>query len=196
MSRWASGLSLVCLCLVGCGGGDDYEAPKFDPSEIGASAVAQYDTDGDQQLSKAELKACPGIHDSMDKYDQNGDGKVSAEEVQARIEAFMNQGIGRMEQSCMVYSGRQPLPGATVVIEPEDFMKEVIVGAEGVSDRKGGVNLATADGQYGVQIGVYKVRITHPEKEIKPKFNTETTLGLEVDPTTAHVPTPTYNVAR
>lgn len=45
--------------------------------------ISQYDTDGDGQLSKAEVKASNNskLQASFDTLDKNSDGKLSAEEL-------------------------------------------------------------------------------------------------------------------
>ena len=185
---------VTLLVAAGCGPEAVPEA-SFSPSDIGSAAISQYDTDGDQKLSKTELKACPAILSSLEAYDQNSDDKVDASEIQARLEPFLTKGISYMAQSCIVTFRNQPLPDATVVLEPEEFMGPTVLSAEGIADRKGGVSFDAGQG-YGACIGVFKVRVTHPDKQIPAKYNTETTLGLEVDPTLANTPIPVFEVGK
>ena len=71
---------------------------------------------------------------------------------------------------------------------PEPFLGGAVEEATGVTDASGTAVLAIADeklpshlkGISGVRSGFYKVEITHPDKNIPAKYNTETTLGHEI----------------
>ncbi|MCA9269005.1 MAG: hypothetical protein KDA41_11070, partial [Planctomycetales bacterium] len=71
---------------------------------------------------------------------------------------------------------------------PEPFLANVIEPATGTTNASG-MSAPAIDpsklpsdmaGVKGVRAGFYRVEITHPTKKLPAKYNTETTLGLEV----------------
>jgi hypothetical protein len=166
----------------------------LNPSQAGEAAITQYDSDGDQKLSAAELKGCPGI--DIAKYDTDGDKHVGADEIRARLEAFLKQGVSRLQFPCVVTLNRGPLSGATVRLVPESFFGGSIQAASGTTDGSGTATLGIEDGIGGVGPGVYKVEITHPDQNISARYNTETTLGCEVDPTNPYAPISRFDVTQ
>jgi hypothetical protein len=95
-----------------------------------------------------------------------------------------------MNWQCQVLVRGQPLDGAKVVFEPEPFMKDIIGSAEGTTEYGGIANMvvvpsdapAGAPTGRGIQPGLYKVRVTHPQMNIAAKYNSETQLGAEASP--------------
>jgi hypothetical protein len=90
---------------------------------------------------------------------------------------------------CEVTRGGKPLTGALVTFEPEEFLGDDIRAASGEVAATGLAMLSIpkesrprADYPAGVQLGLYKVKITLPgdEQRIPARYNTHTTLGQEV----------------
>ena len=82
---------------------------------------------------------------------------------------------------------RQTADGARVEFEPEAFYDGALLAAEGTTGRRGMTQVAIPDEQLpedqrrirGLHYGTYRVRITHPDKQIPPRYNSQTELGYE-----------------
>jgi len=163
------------------------EVPKIDPAGAASAAVEQYDTNKDQNISKSESVACPALAGSFNLYDANHDGLVSKAEMQSRLAAMLETGIGRMPCMCVVYAGDSdhPIEGAKVRVVPESFLAGVIQPGEGVTNHRGIAKPVTIDappGLPGIEFGLYRVQITHDSREIPGKYNSKTELGFELSP--------------
>ena len=177
-----SGLLLTCSCA-------RIHPLKISPRQAGATAIAEYDQDGDGLLSTAELEACPGILARLTAYDTDSDGSVAAEEIAARIVHWQSTRAGVLNMSCSVSWAGKPLAGATVSLQPEAFLGDAVKPATGTTDRFGATQLAIPIDQLpddqqnpsGAHLGIYKVRITHPQRKLPAKYNTESMLGREID---------------
>ena len=164
--------------------------PKFDPETASAAAMEQYDTNADGEIDKTELKSAPGLKYALESIDGNGDKAITPDEISQMIEdKWLNETAGVMRVSVEVYMNRKPLHGATVTLEPEPFLGDVIFPATGETvDGFGAVSIAPENMPHenvrsGVLPGLYLVRISKEVngKELVPaKYNTETTLGVEV----------------
>ena len=103
--------------------------PKFD-SAAGQKAVEQY---GDK------LDKVPSLLSAGKMLDTTGDGKITAEKINARIQAWLDSKLGRMPVRCKVKHNGQPLTGATVVFEPEKFLGPDVKAGKGITDASGGL---------------------------------------------------------
>ena len=121
-------------------------------------------------------------------WDTDRDNKISAEEIQARLELYEARKPGMIEQTCKVFLNNVPLDGAEVVFEPEEFLGGSIETARGTTDANGTASLIIPEvveqdpTLTGLRTGLYKVKITHPGVEIPPKYNEQTTLTIELSP--------------
>ncbi|MCH2114224.1 MAG: hypothetical protein MK171_04855 [Pirellulales bacterium] len=186
------GLLVVVPALCGCqpGGGSAIKPPSVDPAGAAEAAIQAHDADGDGKLSRTELVGCPGLLVSISKYDTNGDRHLGEEEVSSRLASMYSGGVGLTIRQCSVLVGGRPLSGATVRLIPEEFLGGAVLTAEGVTDVNGQAQLAVDDaklpadqrGLDAMQPGVYRVEITHPNRKIPKRYNSETTLGHEVHP--------------
>jgi hypothetical protein len=184
------GIGSIVACAGCWGRGPRVAPPKLDPEGIAEEAISTYDANQDGVLSKEELEDCPGIRDSIELYDADSNGSVSAAEIQARAEKWVASRTALTTLPCMVtYRGRS-LVGATVRLVPEVFMLDAIKPAEGVVDEFGRALPGIApeelpEEQRGagmplVNVGVYRVMVTHPRVKLPSQYNSETTLGVEV----------------
>src|SRR5262249_11288266 len=151
-------LAGVALWLLpGCVGGDRLVAPTYSPEEAAKQALAEYDTNRDGFLDAKELERCPALKNNLDSIDTNGDKRLSADEIAARINSYAESQVALKNTGCRVLLDGRPLQGATVTYVPEKFMGSSIKSASGVSDDRGGVIL-TAEGEKlpGVQPGLYR----------------------------------------
>jgi hypothetical protein len=174
--------------LAGCSRGPArIPAPDIDPEVAAGKALALYDTNGDTKLDKAELAACPGIRDMLSLYDQDNSGNVEREEIVARLASLLQSRIGLTQLRARVTYRGKPLSGAKVRFDPEPYLGEEIQAAEGTTDAHGSAQMSISPEQLPEQVqnmrlvhcGTFKVRITHPQIKLPPKYNTETTLGYE-----------------
>ena len=181
--------SSLLLLLSGCSGRPSrVKPPNIDPDKAGQMAIAQYDADADGVLSAEELDQCPGLKRAIAIYDINRDLSLSADEIAKRIRSWQDSKVGLMSMGCTVRLNGSPLEGATVKFIPESYLGEAVKPASGTTDEFGRATIAVADadlpdneqGLVGARVGVYKVQVTHPDRSIPTKYNTETTLGQEV----------------
>ena len=54
--------------------------------------------------------------------DTTGDGKITADKIDARIKGWLDQKIGRLPLRCKITHNGEPLVGATVIFEPGSFL--------------------------------------------------------------------------
>ena len=173
--------------------------PAFDPDAAAEAAMQQYDANSDGQVDKSELKSAPGLNAVVDRIDENDDGSVTAEELSTMIqEKWIEDGAGVHLVGAKVLLNRRPLEGAVITFEPEEFLGDVVFTATGETDVDGFAAMSVAQENLphkniraGVLPGLYIVRISKEVngKEIVPKkYNTETTLGVEVASRAAYMP--------
>lgn len=190
LQAYAAFMGLSCLLSMGCSSGSDrVRPPSISASTAGEAAVAEFDQDGDQQLSATELDQAPGIQ--LDSLDRDTDGYLSSGEISDRINEWQESGVGQLSHSLRVKIDKKPLADAEVTLEPYAFLGTNVLKATGVSDSDGVVVLAieksvrAAPNVPTMQYGFYRIRISKKsgDKELIPKrFNLESGLGCEVAP--------------
>ena len=171
--------------------------PPFDPDAAARAAMEQYDTNQDGVIHGNELQQAPSILFSIDRIDANGDDGASEEEISTMIQdKWVNAGAGVIRVQCDIRFRREPLDGATVTFEPEAFLGDVLHPATGVT-RNGFAAMSVSPEHMphpngrGVAPGLYLVRISKivdGEETIPAKYNTETTLGIEVAARASYMP--------
>ena len=197
------GLVLIgsCCWLVGCSSAPSrVTAPGISGSAAG-DAMTKYDKNSDGGLDDEELKAVPALSKdcgtgdanvtgAKSRFDKNSDGKISADEISTRIGEWEASKVGLLQFSMQLTLDGRPLDGATVTLVPEEFLGPAIKPATGTTDSSGRVDavIAASDlqaneaGLSGMRVGAYKIQVTHPSIKIPAKYNTETTIGVEVAP--------------
>ena len=165
--------------------------PEIGADEASETAIRLYDSDANGQLSKAELQKCPPLLLKLQEIDADGDQLLSANEIRQRVADWLETRVGFVTgYKCKVLENGRPLAGANVEIVPEEFLGDAIKPASGTSDSGGIASLAVAEtdlpsdlhGLRGVQLGMYRVRITHPTKPVPKNYNKETMLACEIYP--------------
>ncbi|HLJ97150.1 MAG TPA: EF-hand domain-containing protein [Gemmataceae bacterium] len=184
--------TVVFLCLLavlcsGCAGGEDLRLPTYTPDESAKQALAEYDTNHDGFLDAKELERCPALKNNLDTMDSDGNQRLSAEEIAARIQVYQESQVALKAVACRVQLDGKPLQGASVTFVPEKFMGTSIRPASGVSDERGGVQLMVEGEKYpGAQPGLYRVYVSKKnasgQETIPARYNQDTTLGAEVYP--------------
>lgn len=185
--RCALPYALLLVIAAGCGGRPArVPVPALDPQAAAAEALRLHDKNGDALLDANELKACPGLQSCAKWVDASADGKLSAEEIAARVRAYVDKRVGRMSFTVTVSRGGKPLEGAEVVLDPEPFLGTALRTARGAS-RPDGTVVFLVDGsdQPGVEPGMYRVRVSKKDgsgaESLPPRFNSETVLGVEAN---------------
>jgi hypothetical protein len=185
-------LALAGVALVGgCSSRPaSLESVAIDGASAADGAIAHADANGDQALDDAELAKIPGMLKQKEKYDLDGNGLVSKQEIHDRINLWATQGLGVKTLGVEVTLDGRPLPDAKVTFVPEPFLGEGPKVAAGVTDANGMTKVSVANedlpeqlqqarlrGLYG---GIYRIEVTHPQRAIPSRYNTATTLGEEI----------------
>lgn len=175
-------LGIAALAVWGCDRAPSRLQPLGIAPDAARKALQLYDADGDGFLEGAELDKVPGLKAAMKQVDTNHDGKISAEEIDARIASWKQSQIGRLSVACKVTRRGKPLGGATVTFVPESFLGDELQPASGTTDQFGTTSLATAEPEMlpGVSPGFYRVEITKSGDAVPARYNTDTVLGQEV----------------
>ena len=174
MGAWA-------MALGGCGGSSSRVQPLEVAPDAARKAMELYDVNKDGFLDQGELEKVPGLKAALKQVDTNGDGKISAAEIDARIAAWKESKVGRMGVTCRVRNRGKPLVGATVTFVPESFLGDNLRSVSGTTDARGRCALRESEaGPPGVSPGFYRIQVTKHGENIPAKYNTETTLGQEV----------------
>lgn len=181
---------LFCLTLslsVSCGRGPSrIAAPEWDPEGMADKAMTDLDKDSDGLLSESELKSAPGLESCTKILDKDGNGQLSREEIEDRIKLYRESQTGLISFACVIKWQNKPLNGAEVKLVPEPFLGGMVEAATGKSSRDGSVffKVPSAPVPGVAQVGMYTVEVTSSSVKIPSKYNTETTLGVEVSPVT------------
>ena len=179
---------MLLLLVVGCSSRSRrLKAPKVNPATAASQAMAMYDSSGDGSLSGDELEACPGIKAALKTYDIDSDGAVSQDEIEERLTALFARKAALSSLRVRVALNGQALAGAHVRLVPEPYLGDQVKPASGTTRRSGSAPMTVAPDDlpeaqrayHGVHYGTFKVEITHPDKKIPAKYNTQTTLGYE-----------------
>ena len=185
MKRLSSGLFVLAFFVIGCTKAP-VKAPSIDPANSAVLAIAEYDANDDGMIDKTEAKK--SALDPKKGWDSDGDGAISAEEIQTRLEKYESMRPGLQSLACTVMFRGKELPDATVTFEPESFLGEAVTMGEGTTDSYGSTEIISPDiakedpTLRGVRCGLYKVKITHPKLDIPKRYNEDTTLFFELSP--------------
>ncbi|MCA9260611.1 MAG: EF-hand domain-containing protein [Planctomycetales bacterium] len=189
LSIFARAVAIGLTLLTGCGGSRAIKAPPIDAEAVADKYLALYDVDQDGLIAGEELKASASLRDAVkNRIDSDNDGAISRTELMHRFERWVAGGVGAAVLSCrVVYKGR-PLDGAQISLVPDAPLQGVIQPATGVTNSNGLALMAMDSANLpsdmanlrAVQQGLYRVEITHPTLDIPAKYNTDSSLGVEV----------------
>lgn len=187
--KFLSHIFLIFAPIVGCSGRPGAVGlPNVDPSTAAGAAIDELDRSGDGQLSKDEWSASAPLASVATQYDGNQDGNLSSDEIAAGIARWIQTGVGARQVPFTVVLDGRGLSGATVRLVPAPFLGLGLKGAFGETSASGSgmLNMAPEDRPKNapniplMQPGLYEVQITHPARPIPAKYNTQTTLGIEI----------------
>ncbi len=190
MNRTGSSFALLAAALLFCAlpaCGNRVSPPAINAEAAAKQALADHDANGDGVLDARELEKCPSLLQAAKALDKDGDRRVSAAEIEARIRSFQQTRIGLMSVGCEVTLDGAPLAGAEVRLVPEKFLGPAVRPARGVTDAQGYVDFTT-EGQNlpGVACGFYRVEVSKKDgagiESLPAKFNAQTVVGYEVSP--------------
>lgn len=182
-------LSIAVLVVsLGCGDAPSrLQQQSFSSSSAAAAAIKLYDKDGDSSLNEAELAAIASIANDIVQFDLDNNKAVSQSEIQQRFDKWQEMKVALVPCSFVVKVDGKPLADAEVTLEPEEFLSATLKPCIGKTDVSGRVSPAKTTtqgdpdaGLTGVPPGLYKVKIVHPRLEKLTKYNSDTTLGLQV----------------
>ena len=120
---------------------------------------------------------------TTDKIDTDGDGMLTAEEIAARIQYWLDSPTVVNTCDPLITLNGRLLVGATVTFEPEKFLGPAYSVSEGTSDEYGRAYIKGPDPMYpGLQLGFYRVKISkvvNGRETIPARYNSNTELGHE-----------------
>ena len=181
------------VSVAGCGviGGSSIKPTSVNPSRAASATIELLDKDANGLLTASELAASPGLLSSLADCDTSGDKQLDRDEIAARLSEMYSDGASLTSFDCRVLLDNRPLKGAEVRLVPESFLGDAVKAGSGVTDGAGNVSIGIADedlpeaarGLKKMQVGIFRVEITHPSVKIPAKFNTQTILGHTILPT-------------
>src|SRR5262249_29879376 len=135
------------------------------------------------QLSDDELREAPGLAAVKSAYDSDHNGTLSKVEVADGIRRWAKGDSGAVAVAYIVQLDGRALPTAQVKAIPEPFLGDIVKPATG---QNGYLAVAPEDRPRNapklplMMPGLYRIEITHSSVAIPAKYNSKTTLGLEV----------------
>lgn len=160
--------------LVGCGEGDvTSQFRTSTPAEAAASAVEQFDKDGDGQLSLEETEASPPLTVAFARLDEDRDKSLSASEIEARFQQHDDMS-DVVAFTVSVVDRNQPLSDAQITFAPAPFMGQGKQSYMGTTDSAGDCNLQGEEVKLvGLPTGFYDVHIMHASSGVDQKMGCE-----------------------
>lgn len=179
----------LLLSISGCSGGlEEIDGLVLDAEKAAEEAIKEYDSNNDSSLSPEEVKKCPSLRIAFKNIDENSDNLISKEELLLRFTGWI-ESPKKVASVPMEFSlNGQSLAGAEITLTPETFLGDSIPTAKGITSDSGQVvvGIPTEDlpsdlkNYKGMRQGLYRIKITHPRIKIPAKYNTKTTLGIEI----------------
>ncbi len=183
-STLGSILAIVCITLCACSRfPPPPDKPDINPRAAANAAIDEYDANKDGKLDAEELKASPPLQVAAQRIDVDGDGNITADEIAARINGWLNSGTTITGGAANVTLNGKPLTGATVTFKPPEFLGPGFKACSGKTDHNGQACVTGADAKYpGIYLGIYRVRISKQvdgRETIPSRYNSESELAFE-----------------
>jgi hypothetical protein len=176
----------LTLVVMGCSGRPAAVPPvTYNPEEMAAAAMAEFDKNHDGKLDASELENCPALKHMLVNLETDKT-YLTEEDIADRLRQFDKSKVGLMGTTCIVTRGGVGIPDVKVTYTPEFFMGNAIKPASGISDAAGNVELKVeGESVRGVNLGFYRVEVSLPDSSgnetLPARFNTETKLGQEIN---------------
>jgi hypothetical protein len=171
--------------LIGCSsaGPAAVTIPKWNPEKLAATVLEQLDKNADSQIDRRELAPAPGLVFGIRFIDKNADGKLSRDELIERFARYRDSRIGLMSAGLRITYDGQPLANADVRLIPEFFLEDIIEPAMGATQGDGIVRPSVPNQRTPLlRIGYYRVEVASNKRPLPAKFNSQTTIGVEISP--------------
>jgi len=175
----------MLLCW-GCSRGPSrVEVPQLDATSAARAAMQQLDADSNGTLTEPELEKSPGLRHALPRMDLNADKALTTEEIAGRIQEYLRQKIGAISFVGTVVLDGKPLAGAEVNFVPEEFLRLALQPCKVTTDASGQFRpQAPGLDVPGLPPGIYRIVISKKDVQgtelVPARYNTETTLGVEV----------------
>jgi EF hand len=191
-SRWPAVAFGLFVAVAGGCSDRTVRVPSMDPTGAANRALREYDADKDGALAGAELAKCPGLKDGLARIDTNGDGRITADELAARLRQYEADKAGLLYLNAAVTLDGKPLADAVITLVPEKFMASGVKPAKGVTGASGSCEFQIEGKEYpGIHPGIFRIEVSKKdargEETIPAKYNTQTTLGIEAGKGNPHL---------
>ena len=192
LARSSSVLLIVWVSLLGClKQPKNLTPPPLDPVAASESALELFDADGNGIIDQTELLKSPGLKAAVRTTDLDNDGGLSAEEIQKRLQVFVDSNTSIRNFQIGILCNGEELRGLEVKAIPEPFLSDYIEAASDFTNSAGVASPSiefsdpaiASQGYAGLRLGMYRVEVTQPDaskQQVPKKYNENTSLGFEV----------------
>lgn len=157
--------------------------PDWDPAGFAGTILEKLDKNGNELVDKVELAEAPGLAFGARFIDTDGDYRLSREELVDRFTLYRERRVGMTSYELRISHNGRPLVGAEVRLAPEFFLSDILESATGTTNKQGTVRPSIAGQPTAlVRVGYYRVEVTSPNVKLPAKFNSATTVGVELSP--------------
>ncbi len=157
--------------------------PEWAPTEFAEAILKKLDKNGNSMVDATELVEAPGLAFGTRFIDTDRNGQLSREELVERFSMYRQMRMGLTNRQFRVTYHGQPLVGAEVRMVPDFFLTDLVEIATGTTDETGTVQPTVPSEQLtGMRVGYYRVEVTSPHVKLPAKFNTASSVGIEVSP--------------
>lgn len=176
-------LPLILIApLLSCGGERPIAKPAIDAEAAAAQAMELFDKNSDGALDESELKSSPGLAAGKTRADTNSDGRLSAEEIAARIQYWGDSHERIVCPELEFIFNRRRVPHADVIFEPEPFLATWLESLATSTDEMGRCTPQMSRELPGINMGYYRVKVSKKvggKERLPAESNEQTKLGIE-----------------
>lgn len=173
-------------CLAGCFGEPRLQPPRVDVKAAGAAVLSEFDSSGDGAVAGPELDHAPSLKNTQSLVDSDKDGKLTADEIAARLALYHQSQTAMMSLNAQVSLNGKPLADATVSLVPEKFMGDAFKTATGKTDSTGLCSFSMSEQEPGTHVGFFRIAVSKKnaagEETVPARYNSQTQLGGIIAP--------------